>query len=83
MAKIGKNAVLLARVPDEFKPSSVSDIPGVVLSATLYKPHVPLCSGIMFCRRYNAERLAEGPPIQSWALLVKWVRPLVSKGGAI
>jgi len=83
MSKFGKNAVLLARVPDEFEPSSVSDIPGIVLSANVHKSHLTLCAAIDVCRRYNAERLATGRPVREWAILVKWVRPIEQpKGGA-
>ena len=81
MPKSGKNAVLLARVPDEFEPSSVADIPGVVLSAHVHKDRLPLCTGIMLCRQLNSEQLAKGHPVREWFLLVKWIRPLASKGG--
>jgi len=82
MSKIGKNAVILAEVSGDFRPTTVSEIPQNILTATIHKDKLPLCTGIDFCRSYNAERLAAGPPYRDWALLVKWVRPLVKKGGA-
>jgi hypothetical protein len=76
-----RNAVLVVRTQD-FSPQDVGDIPTVILAARVYQTGLHYCAALGVCREFNAAQLADGRPVEEWALLVKWVKPLVSKGGA-
>ena len=70
-----KNVVFVAQVPDEFIPEFVGDFPGVILSAHIEHTGKSYCQAADFVRRFNAERLAHGHPVQRWAILSRWIRP--------
>ena len=67
----GRNAVLIVRVPDDWKPCSLNAIPLVVLSAEFFARRMPLWKAVVTAEGFNRARLpGSGAPDGQWALTV-------------
>jgi hypothetical protein len=79
----GKNAVVVARVPDDFAPPDFTAVPDRILEGDIRRPGVALGTAQELVRKYNTDRLIAGVPVKTWAMVVRFVRAPRVKGGAL
>ena len=70
-----KNAVFLARVPDDFRPTHYHAVPTEILGGEFYARSLPLCRALVVAQEFNKAHLpCTGRYENQWAVVLKGLR---------
>ncbi len=68
--KRGRHAVLLAEVPEGFRPTSPCDIPPSIRSAVDIERPLTMSDAVDLMRAHNQRILNSGEPVRCWAVIL-------------
>jgi len=73
-----RQTVFLARVPADWKPQRPWSVPPAILSAERLAHNVSMIEAVALARAHNRsqlQRVYRRLPVESWAIVAKYLRP--------